>query len=113
MRQEDVEIGYNSTNASNGLTHTGDNRNHRDGNNTKTSKNSNESETKKSSQNSVEFTSEKRKPSLVAVLNQGLSNLGERLCKLIIFYLPITLSATLFLFPSDSRSNNNDSIPFI
>ena len=97
MRQEDVEIGYNSTNTSNGLTHTGDNRNHRDGNNTKSSKNSNESETKKSSQNSVEFTSEKRKPSLVAVLNQGLANLGERLCKLNILYFLITFSATIFL----------------
>ena len=97
MRQEDVEIGYNSTNASNGLTHTGDNRNHRDGNNTKTSKNSNELETKKSSQNSVEFTSEKRKPSLVAVLNQGLANLGERLCKSNIFYFLITYSAVFFV----------------
>ena len=97
MRREDVEIGYNSTNASNGLTHTGDNRNHRDGNNTKTSKNSYESETKKSSQNSVEFTSEKRKPSLVAVLNQGLANLGERLCKSNIFYFLITYSAVFFV----------------
>ena len=35
----------------------------------------------KARQNSVEFTSEKRKTSIVAVLNQGLANLGERLCK--------------------------------
>ena len=87
IRQEDVEVGYNST-ASNGLTHTGDTRNHKRGENgTKSSretssKKSHQSEDKnKATQNSVEFTSEKRKPSIVAVLNQGLANLGERLCK--------------------------------
>ena len=46
------------------------------------SKKSGQSEdSSKARQNSVEFTSEKRKTSIVAVLNQGLANLGERLCK--------------------------------
>ena len=80
-----MEIGYNSTTSSNGLTHTGDTK--KDENKYKSSR---EMTAKKSGQpedngkarhNSVEFTTEKRKTSIVAVFNQGLANLGERLCK--------------------------------
>jgi hypothetical protein len=82
---QEADLEANST-ASNGLTHTGDIRKTKGDNNTKnsrdaSSKNLHQYEEKLKSAHSVEFSSEKRKPSLVAVLNQGLANLGERLCE--------------------------------
>ena len=80
-QQADLEA---NSSASNGLTHTGDIRKTKGDNNTKASRDTkklHQYEEKLKSAQSVEFSSEKRKASLVAVLNQGLANLGERLCE--------------------------------